>query len=169
MGEVKSYFSSHLPALPLFSSHLPCCAFIFSRTYPAVPFLILFSLTLLVPVSRFSLPFTLLRPCYFIFTYPAVPFSRFSLPLTLLCSCSAPAAPTLPAALTLLRPYFSSHSRCARKEKKLGHRRVSKKQDNGTAEVSVREKKITAQQGKCLKKNLAHSRVSAKRDDGTER
>jgi len=43
-------------------------------------------------------------------------------------------------------------SRCAH-EKNLGHSRGSKKQDNGTAEVSTRKKKkFNTQQGKYLKK-----------------
>ncbi len=60
--------------------------------------------------------------------------------------------------LLLLRPYFSSHSMCTTKI--LGHSRVSKSQDNGTAEVSAREKKITAQLGKCLKNSEQQGKQS---------
>ncbi len=75
-------------------------------TYPAVPLLILFSLTLLCPYPAFRLPLTLLcpyfsalalqrpaAPYYFIFTYPAVPLF-FCTYYSLL--------------RTLLRPYFFS-------------------------------------------------------------
>src|SRR6266480_3479208 len=57
-----------------FSSNLPCCALIFLRTYPAVP------------LSRFSLPLTLLCLYFFFFRTPlfwAYPAFRF--PLSLLC------------------------------------------------------------------------------------
>ncbi len=97
-----------------FSLRLPCCALNFLRTYPAV-------LTLLC--SYFSS-----HSCYvliFLRTYPAVLLmcSYFSsyLPvfffaLTLIFLRTYPAVPLFFFALTLLRRYFSSHSRCARKK-----------------------------------------------------
>jgi len=76
-----------------FSSHLPCCAIIFLRTYPA-GCLFFFSLTLLCP--------------HFIFTYPAEVLIFFA--LTLLCpnfSFTYPAVPLFFFALTLLCPNFT--------------------------------------------------------------
>src|SRR6266480_1452727 len=124
-------------------------------TYPAVRLCPYFLRTLLL-----CLPY---RALIFLRTYPAVPLFFAHLLRTLLClPCRALIfLRTYSVLRTLLRPYFSSHSRCAR-EKKLGHSRVSKKQDNRTAEVSAGEKKITAQQGKCLK-NIWHSRVSTRK------
>src|SRR5436190_13916482 len=78
--------------IPLVAYHLPCCAlayFIFTypavrfsrfspTTYPAVPLLILFSLTLLYAFPAFRLPLTLLCPCLFYFHLPCCTLSHFS-------------------------------------------------------------------------------------------
>jgi len=96
-----SYFSTTYPAAPLISF----------RTYPAVP-LSRFSLPLTLLCALIFFTLTLLCP-YFFCTYLAVPLSRFSLTaypavcsffsLRLLCCV------LIFCALTLLCSYFSSH------------------------------------------------------------
>src|SRR6266480_7750352 len=86
---------------------------------------------------------------------PAALLLRLPSLLHLPC-CAYPATPL----------FFFAQQMCTRK-KKFGHSRVSKKHDNDTAEVSAREKKkITARQGKCLKKKkLAQRRVREKQEN----
>ncbi len=57
----------------------------------------------------------------------------------------------------------AQQGKCVRK--KLGHSRVSEKQDNSTSDA--RKKKIRAQQGKCEKNKKGHSRVSVKKNKDT--
>src|SRR6266480_1355586 len=54
-----------------FAAHLPCCALIFLRTYPAVP-LFFYALTLLRTYPLYALPLTLL--CPFFSHFPAMHF-----------------------------------------------------------------------------------------------
>ncbi len=127
------------------------------RTYPAMP-LLCCVLTLLCPYFSTRLPcrtLIFLRPypavlLFFLYAYPAVPlffcaFTPYTAVLTLLCSyfsshlpcCVYPTLPLFFFALTLLRLPC-----CAPKFFFVRQGGLSKKQDNGTAEVSARKKKI---------------------------
>src|SRR6266480_3995498 len=66
-----------------FAAHLPCCALIFLRTYPAVP-LFFYALTLLRTYPLYALPLTLLCPFFFFFCFfPFFPFKFFFSSLSL--------------------------------------------------------------------------------------